>query len=172
MLRLLLRFSKSAAAWENGDVTEVMKTNFRTPDGGWDLRVSVYEIEAPSEPVLERRIVRVCAEHVASFLRPHRKATPLLDTNGLAPTESTCGRTEFSYANDCHREVVLSDEQDLRAFVEQLRRDRSARAKEVAMSDIRSHVASMHARCEWVDAAARNANVRAWILDAMKTTAR
>ncbi len=165
MPKALLRISKSKAAWEEGDVEQILKTNFRLRDGNWDLEPSVYEISEPRDEDYERSSLRAHVEHVASFLGP--PANPSLhrlDAEGItADVTASPGQTRFQFANLAHREIRLDGEASLRALVQQLLDEVASRGVPVAIADVLDYILSVADGLEWSDAATSDSRVSAWV---------
>ncbi|EYF00652.1 hypothetical protein [Chondromyces apiculatus] len=105
MTKRLIRFARRAANWE-GDVPvkELQRMEFRTKDGGPDLRPSVYELERVPES-----LPQTYAEH-AHHIDPPRQALAIDVIDGTRPVQATPGKQEFAFIRDRHREVMLRDE--------------------------------------------------------------
>lgn len=96
-----------------------MKFEFKQKNGEWDLKPSVYEIEAETRAELHQLLLRVYSEHSASLLeRPPRGCSPINTEGAHDPSPTTSpGSTFFSFANSCHREFALGSADELQRLV-------------------------------------------------------
>jgi hypothetical protein len=164
----LVRFGKRRTSWDEPDLTTIMQVEFRTKDGSWDLQPSVYEIKAATEKELRGLLIRVYTEHSASLLQRPPRGIPPIDTSDAQddpPLEST-GTTFFTFANSCHRELVLASEEQLRALVKMLRDElgkrRLAEVKAQEMLEYASQRLNQ-ADAEWTAFVANHQNGPRWL---------
>ncbi|HSN97754.1 MAG TPA: hypothetical protein VLS89_05630 [Candidatus Nanopelagicales bacterium] len=164
MTKPLIRFARRLANWEQDlPVAELQKREFKAKDGGPDLRLSVYEVDA-EQPAL----VRTYAEH-AHEIDPPRTALAV-DASGLnRPVEAMPGKREFAFIRDRHRELVLRDEADLHDLIRCLTADLPARRHEVSKKEVIEYVRERveQGDPEWI-AAADAPGAKSWLRDLRK----
>ncbi len=141
--RLVVRLGRRKTAWEKTDPREIADVEFQDRStGGLDLRPSVYVITA--EPAdLRPLVVRVRAEHSASFMSPPRPVGTLefnVDGATTAQLQPSAGETKFQYANSIHAELLLQSIDELLALIATLRLERDARAISVSGNDVLAYV--------------------------------
>src|SRR5690349_1635292 len=117
MPRVVLRVGKRKTSWETKEVETIVQTEFKERNGVLDLRPSVYVVDAPGNEAALSEVVRVVAEHTASFLSDPPKGTRNPDLNGLADMVQTPGNSKFAFANAHHHEISLQDADALRDLV-------------------------------------------------------
>jgi hypothetical protein len=152
MPRLILRVSKRKTSWETRDVDNIVNTEFKDRDGGVDLVPSVYVLDsAHDDDALRQDVVRVHAEHAASFLQNPPKGARSIDLDGLVEPSPTPGETDFQFANSRHHEVHLSSVDDLRALVQQTLSTLDTRVRPVERDAMLGYAASKLAEqdAEW-----------------------
>lgn len=131
MKTVLVRFARRMANWEETlPVDELQRREFKAKHGGPDLRPSVYEVDR-EQPTL----VRTYAEHAHAIDPP---ATALgIDASGLGrPVQATPGNPRFAFIREHHRELVLRDEADLHALIEQIAGELPARRQQVTKKEV------------------------------------
>jgi hypothetical protein len=132
----LVRFARRLSSWEpeNSD-DELLEAEFWDGNRGRpDLRPSVYEIDLTD-------LVRAFAEHATAFNPP--SSTGAVDLRGTGrPIEETPGDTGFSFTMNTHREVVLSDRNDLLALVRDVRGSLAGRTHRVARAQVLEYARS------------------------------
>ncbi len=128
--RRLYRFAKRRAAWESGNPTEIREVEFKSRDGGADLRPSVYQVDDPE-------LVRTYAEHAAAApLRDPPTTTRCLDLEGTSDEISDePGNSWFRFSRERHREIVFSGTDALEEMIRIVVRD-AARHRDVKKADI------------------------------------
>jgi len=149
--RLLIRFAKRKAAWEEANATQIREVEFRDKNGDYeyDLRPSVYEIEA-------EEIVRAFAEHAAAASIDPPGSALSIDFQGVSfKIEREPGNDRFAFTRDRHRELALLTRAELDAAIEFVCRDLSSRRKETSKSSVYQYVsARLEANDhEWLDLA-------------------
>jgi hypothetical protein len=111
---VLVRFARRLANWEQLlPVEQLQEREFRTRDGGPDLRPSVYEVSLSGE-----ELVRAYAEHAAG-IDPPRTALGIDVTEPARErkVEPTPGSPSFTFIRERHREIELRDVGELHAFI-------------------------------------------------------
>jgi hypothetical protein len=119
-LRVLKRHTSLEVSLE-----EFMKIELVAKQGGFDLNLSVFDIDAES-------VVHTHAEFVVSFLDPEPKKTRgglSLSACDAAFDAIPCPATEmlFEYAKSCHLELRFLREADLRVLATQIYNERAVR---------------------------------------------
>ncbi|MDP1827043.1 MAG: hypothetical protein Q8L48_27465 [Archangium sp.] len=145
-MRRVVRLGRRRSAWESPTAREIAEVEFRDRNSdGLDLRPSVYLVSADDEVSLRALVVRVCAEHWATFISPPRPgiAGPVLDAEGASPAAvlPSPGETHFSYANAVHAELHLDDEAGLMHLVAVLKAELATRDLAVLGSEALIYVA-------------------------------
>lgn len=141
MVRRVVRLGRRRSAWESPNVREIAEVEFRDRNSdALDLHPSVYLVSADDEGPLRALVVRVCAEHWATFISPPRHGIggPVLDAEGASPAAvvSSPGETHFSYANAVHAELHLDDEAGLLHLVAVLKNELATRDLSVLGSEV------------------------------------
>ncbi len=133
MNKPLIRFARRLSSWEaeTGD-DDLVKTEFWDRNRGQpDLRPSVYEIDASE-------VIRAFAEHATAFNPPGSAGG--VDLGGMGrPVDTTPGETGFSFTMESHRELVLTDKEDLLALVRQVRGSLAERIHRVSKAQVRDY---------------------------------
>lgn len=108
----LLRVARRRVSWETvDDIDTLIKAEFRTPEGGPDLSLSVYEVN-------DEQLVQTFAEHSAGAgLDPPRGGLGV-DLASSRRVDATPGETGFDFTVAAHRELRFENEGDLRAFLQ------------------------------------------------------
>lgn len=134
MSAVIVRFAKRKAAWETPDITEIRNVEFRTRDGEYDLRPSVYEVE-------EEQVVQTFAEHAAAApIEPPGSALGI-DFSGVRfKLEVQPGNDKFAFTCACHREFVLATIADLDEIITFACRDLTKRRREIAKDSVTNYV--------------------------------
>jgi hypothetical protein len=140
--RIVLRVSKRRTSWESRNVDEIVQTEFKTRDGVIDTEPSVYVLEAESEQTLRSDVVRVVAEHAASFLNDPPKGAKHVDLQGLANTARTPGTSRFTFANARHHELAVGDVDALRGVIERAIADIDQRFHPVDRDELIAYAAA------------------------------
>ena len=168
----LLRIGKRPAAWETRDPEQILASDFTRRDGALDLELSVYELSSAEAVDLRGAALRIQVEHAASFLRPPRKAAPLLDVTGVeVAIRATPGTTAFAYSNEAHRELLLADSHALRGLVDLVVAEIETRAIRFSLAEMLGYVRSHTDSDEWRAAASARETVGAWVHEAKKRPA-
>ena len=159
---------KRRTSWDEPDLTTIMQVEFRTKDGTWDLRPSVYELEAETGEKLRGLLIRVYSEHSASLLQRPPKGIPPIDTQDVRgdPPLQSAGTTFFTFANSCHRELMLGSEEELRAFVKVLKDEiGQRRLAEVTAKEMLAYATQLLDRAdpEWTAFVANHENGPKWL---------
>lgn len=140
--RQVVRLCRRRTAWENTDPREIAEVEFQDRStGSFDLRPSVYVVSGASED-LRALVVRVRAEHSATYLRPPPAAGTLeFDVDGAtdAPLEHSCGKTCFRFANAAHAELLLRSVDALLSLVARLIDERDTRAIVLSGDEVVGH---------------------------------
>jgi len=141
--RLVVRLGRRRAAWEKTDPREIADVEFQDRStGALDLRPSVYVVQA--EPAdLRSLVVRVRAEHSASFMSPPRPVGTLefnVDGATSASLVPSAGATKFQYANSVHAELLLHSADELFALIATLLAEREARSIPIPGNDVLAYV--------------------------------
>lgn len=154
--RLVIRVGKRKTSWESQDVDTIVNTEFKDRDGVIDTQPSVYEVTASNDAQLRQDVVRVVAEHAASFLNDPPKGTRNLDLDGLATATPTPGESKFSFANAHHHEVQLGGLDGLRDLVRRALVDVDRRLHSVSREELLGYAATQLAAddAEWTGALA------------------
>jgi len=133
--RLVLRFAKRRASWEEptaAGVREIEFTNRKT--GVVDLRPSVYAVD-------EGEVLRAYAEHAAAApIDP--EAAPLgIDLGGMKlRVEASDGSIKFQLTRTRHAEIVVEDVAALDALIDIARTELPARSRNLKKADVRKFV--------------------------------
>ena len=136
MHTILLRLVKRRTSWEPEiDLDETMETEFHR-NGQIDLRLSVYEVEPRHEAIL-----RVHAEHAATFLQDPPHGGNNLDLRGVE-TLKTTGASRFKFTREFHRELVFQDEAELREFISGMCGSLKCRIYRIEKKQIREYITS------------------------------
>ncbi|MBE2248638.1 MAG: hypothetical protein ACOZQL_20240 [Myxococcota bacterium] len=141
--RLVVRLGKRRAAWEKTDPREIADVEFQDrATGGLDLRPSVYVVAAEaSEP--RAGVIRVRAEHSASWMSPPRPVGTMefnVDGATRAHLQPSPGETKFQYANSVHAELLLGSVDDLLALIATLLAERDKRAIALTGAEVIGYV--------------------------------
>jgi len=120
--------------WEDAQVDNILKVEFRADGGGIDLEPSVYAIGNDD-------VTRTVAEHSAGSGCDPPRSLPNVALSSDRELIETAGETGFSFTTANHREMRFESENDLRAFI-----------LDVVLPDIerRAHVASKQAVRDYV----------------------
>lgn len=169
-MSLLIRFArKRLSAWcpERSD-PDVKKLEFTDKNGVTDLRPSVFEIDL-------KDLIHACAEY--STLRNLPESTFGVDVADLGRNlDAPPGATGFKFTTEVHREVVLRNEQDLLAFIHELRRDLERRKYCVTKNQVVEYAKSrlIHSDAEWLAAVgrARLSGAKTWVSNLPNMTSR
>lgn len=141
--RLVVRLGKRRAAWEKTDPREIADVEFQDRStGGLDLRPSVYVVSAEAAD-LHAQVVRVRAEHSASWMSPPRPVGTMefnLEGATTAPLEQSLGETKFQYANSVHAELLLRSIDDLLSLITTLLAERDTRAIALTGAEVLGYV--------------------------------
>lgn len=133
--RLVVRLGKRRTAWEKTDPREIADVEFQDrATGGLDLRPSVYVVDAEAS-ALRAGVIRVRAEHSASWMSPPRPVGTMefnVDGATHAQLQPSPGETKFKYANEVHAELLLGSVDDLLALITTILAERTTR--EIALS--------------------------------------
>lgn len=131
---MLIRFARRLSSWDPATPeNDLLETEFRDRDRGEpDLRPSVYQIDASE-------VVRAYAEHATAFEPPASAGGYDLGGTGR-PVEVTPGMTGFAFTQDTHREIVLSDPDDLVALVREVKASLATRSYPVRRDQVREYV--------------------------------
>jgi hypothetical protein len=160
--RVVLRLGKRKTSWESRDVDTIVATEFTERNGVIDTQPSVYALDAASRDALRPDVVRVVAEHSASFLNDPPKGSVNLDLAGLAETNQTAGRSKFEFANSHHHEVQLDSVAGLRDLVRRALAEIDGRLHAVTRNELLDYAAvrlaardpewqtAMEGRKEWL----------------------
>lgn len=163
MPRVLVRIGRRRSAWDEQDPRVIASVEFKSRERDeLDLRPSVYVVDDGRE---SPNIVRVVTEHIASFIKPPRASGVVAtDVEGLvdAAVVHSRGETSFSFANNVHAELQLSDEAQLLALIAGLREALPMRLLPVGREELLLYVrARFDAKdAEW--AAVLEPDVREW----------
>jgi len=145
---LILRIVSRWTAWERENPEEIVDHNFRAPQGGTDLRPSLYETADDAA-----EIVRVMAEHStgSNSVRVMRG----VDLSGICPRDpiESPGGLRFAFTRDRHRELVLEDRGELIEIVRRLLPELATRARVAEKSAMKAYVhEKVEARdSEWLE---------------------
>lgn len=136
MTRLLVRFAKRKAAWEEANAAQIREVEFRDKDGEYDLRPSVYEID-------EEDLVRAFAEHAAAApIDPPGSALSIDFLGVLCRIEPHPGNDRFAFTRDKHRELALSTPAELDAAIEFVCAELCSRKRETSKSSVYQYVSA------------------------------
>jgi hypothetical protein len=125
---------KRKAAWEATDAREIREVEFKTKDGQYDLRPSVYEIE-------EEELVQAFAEHAAAApIDPPGSALGIDFFGVRSKVESALGNDKFSFIRAQHREIALSSASELDEVIELARRELSSRRRDIPKASVYTYV--------------------------------
>ena len=123
-------------------------------DGAVDLRPSVYVLDADPDAI-GALVVRIHAEHTASFLRPPNVAAGVdFDGVGEPHLEPSPGETRFRFANERHHELLLDDENALRKLIDAVRETIDGRVHSVSLAQMLDHIIEQRAEPEWRETSA------------------
>lgn len=141
--RRVVRLGKRRAAWEKTDPREIADVEFQDrATGGLDLRPSVYVVSGEAAD-LHGKVVRVRAEHSATWMSPPRPVGTLeFDVDGATPAQlqPSAGETKFEYANSVHAELLLQSIDELLALVATVIAERETRAITLTGAEILGYV--------------------------------
>jgi hypothetical protein len=159
---ILLRRVRRLASFENNDLANLWKLEFRTGDNRPDLSISVYEVEDQTG-----RFAQVHAEHCASIpIDPPKRDGEGLNLSNLDGTEvvSTPGKSQFIFTRERHREVKLASADALQAAIVIIASQREERMRVVAQKEIQLYVHQQLAANddEWVRVCASNESWQKW----------
>lgn len=149
MTRLVVRFAKRKAAWEEANARQIREVEFRDKNGEYDLRPSVYEIE-------DADLVRAFAEHAAAApIDPPGSALSIDFLGVRSRLDQQPGNDKFAFTRDRHRELALSTPAELDAAIELVCTDLSARKRATSRSSVYQYVSGrLDANdSEWIDVA-------------------
>src|SRR4051812_36814511 len=113
----VLRIKNRQVAWEEDDLEQLLRSEFRTKENEPDLKPSAYLIIEETDDHGRASCLRAKAEHVASFNSPppkHGRSDVDLAGLGIGEVVPVRGKTQFEFTRNAHVEVVLSSEQQLR----------------------------------------------------------
>lgn len=105
-------------------VEEVIKAEFRTRHGAFDLRLSVYVQDDVVDEQRHPTAVRFHARHAVSFLGDPPNGAVTIDLEAAHPftLRRTPGASPyFPLLNEMHHELILDDEEALRSLAERAR---------------------------------------------------
>ncbi len=141
--RLVVRLGKRRAAWEKTDPREIADVEFQDrATGGLDLRPSVYVVSGEAGE-LRAGVIRVRAEHSASWMSPPRPIGTMefnVDGATLAQLQPSPGETKFQYANSVHAELLLGSVDDLLRLIATLLTERDKRAIALTGAEVIGYV--------------------------------
>lgn len=105
------------------DLDEVVKAEFRRPNGAPDLRLSVYVKDSVPDEDRHRVAVQIQARHAVSFLGDPPSRAVTVDLEGAKPIalERSPGVSAFDDLNAMHHEVLLEDAAALRGLAARMR---------------------------------------------------
>lgn len=116
---------------------EFVDAEFRTPDGDFDLALSVYDIDDASDT-----ITRTGAEHFATAnLDPPRDSLGA-DLSGIRqhPPVPSPGSECFKYLDDVHREIRLNDSSELVQLAATVLAEAEARKRQCIGRSVKEYV--------------------------------
>lgn len=105
---LALRVGRRRTSWESGDIDTIVRAEFWS-DGAVELAVSVYVVNVDD-------VLRTVTEHCAG-LGCNTRGFPNLNLEAGRELVQTPGETNFEFTAAAHRELVFTDESDLRTFL-------------------------------------------------------
>lgn len=133
MTKRLIRFAKRLSSWEPEiSDDDLLDTEFRDRNsGGPDLRPSVYEIY-PGD------VLQAFAEH--STTREPPLSSGGIDLGGTSrPVVETLGETGFIFTIEVHREILLTNRDDLRGLVREVRGSLAERTYPITREQVREY---------------------------------
>lgn len=159
----VLRVRRRRASWESGNVDEIVKIEFASRDGGFDLAPSVYVLNDDDDR--RAQVVRACAEHGASHLQSPPNGGGGIDLAGLCRTEPTPGQTAFELTRTHHHEVQLENADELRVLVQGVLSEHEARNLPVTRDDMLDYAdARLSAGDkEWIEATRPGTRGHDWL---------
>jgi len=169
MPQVLVRVGRRRSAWESTDAVEIARVEFRDRRANrLDLRPSVYIVEEAEQP---GGLVRVVAEHTASFVSPPKpNGTVAYDLQGAGGELTPCvGETPFWFANEAHAELVMENEAALLAAVQQVRASFQARLLPLRTADLFGYIRDRLVADDQEWARALDPDVRGWKAAVQKT---
>jgi hypothetical protein len=138
-----VRLGKRRAAWEKTDPREIADVEFQDrASGGLDLCPSVYVVSGEASE-LRAGVIRVRAEHSASWMSPPRPIGTMefnVDGATLAQLQPSAGETKFQYANSVHAELLLESVDDLLRLIATLLAERDKRAIALTCAEVIGYV--------------------------------
>jgi hypothetical protein len=162
----LIRLLKRRASIEGG-LDDLIETEFKTKDGSYDLRVSVYALVLS----LNEELVQTCAEHTAgNDLDPRPKATlDMADAASAAHIKQTPTQNkifDFTYTSSIHHEVEFDDESSLKSYLRNIFEGIANRSRNIEKRAITTYA---YARYnindqEWQRVCQLSADVKKWVL--------
>jgi hypothetical protein len=156
---VLFRVARRRSSWtEARPAEEVAEYELRAPNGGLDLRPSVYDLDDT-----EDHHVRAWAEHV-SRIEPERRGLLIVATPPPGPVVHTPGTGPFAFTRARHRELQLSTESAAISWVRTLQAKSSSHQRKVSLEQARSYAATQlrEGDPEW-GAAATHPGAKKWV---------
>jgi hypothetical protein len=144
---VVVRFAKRKAAWEGANASEIREVEFKTKDGQYDLRPSVYEVS-------EEQLVQAFAEHAAATpIDPPGSALGIDFAAVRFKVEPELGSDKFPFTRFRHREVVLSSASELDEVIALACRELASRRRDIPKAAVYAYVGERLAANdrEWTD---------------------
>ncbi|MBI5496543.1 MAG: hypothetical protein HY904_16090 [Deltaproteobacteria bacterium] len=128
------------------DALTFLQAEFAHKDGGYDHRLSCYEVE-------QAECVRTHAEHFVSFTQRPPATLAHVDVGRFGPVSvATPGETDFQFTREHYREVVLDDDGAVARLAFSAHAALAEAATEVPKDAVCAYIAAALARgdAEWV----------------------